>query len=56
MDQHLTITKDEHGNERFECDWDKLANSIDRAVKTYEYSKLSKKEIEKIYENAKTLE
>ena len=46
MNQHLTITEDEHGNERFEWDWDKLANSIDHAVKTYEYSKLSKEELE----------
>ena len=46
MSNHLTITKDENGVEQFIWDWDKLENSVTTAVKTYEYSKLTKDQLE----------
>jgi hypothetical protein len=43
---HLKIIKDANGTERLEWDWNQLARDVNEAVKTYEYSKLSKKELE----------
>lgn len=45
MSNHLTITKNENGNDPFNWDWGKLENS-ECAVKTYEYSKLTKDPLE----------
>ena len=46
MSNHLTITKDENGNDQFNWDWGKLENSVAKAVKTYEYSKLTTDQLE----------
>ena len=46
MSNHLTITKNENGNDQFNWDWGKLENSVAKAVKTYEYSKLTKDQLE----------
>ena len=43
---HLTVIHAESGLPTLVWDWDKLAEDVNSAIKTYEYSKLTKIELE----------